>query len=159
MTHSLNGNIVVSKPFSGYGAKAGHKVVSEFMRNFGSYAARQDTLFEAMTYSRLVETERFGKQKVQPKITLFDIPEPFYKFRDIEKSPFGKDKWLVSIVESGSHVGFGDVEHAREIYDLSLNLGRELRKIYSGRNLQILFDDEKQIYLPVEFRKLIKRVA
>ena len=151
MTHSVNGNIIVPGRFSEYDRRLTNSVVEELARKSGRYVVEYDPDYGITTYSKDGET--------QPFIFVFDKPAELFEWKpDIDRVPLEVHLSLFICIESGSHVSVQDTEYAQEIYGTTLNLRRLLRRAYE-RELEILFDDEKQLYLPSDFRKLIKRAA
>ncbi|MBI2584035.1 MAG: hypothetical protein HYW25_05180 [Candidatus Aenigmarchaeota archaeon] len=150
MTHSVNGNIIVPGRFSEYDRRLTNGIVEDFTRKSGRYAARYDPDHGITTYSRDGE--------VQPFISVFDKPAELSEWKPHLEPSFRRALYLFVCVESGSHVGVQDAEYAKEIYDTTLKLRRLLRRVCESK-IEILFDDEKKLYLPSDFRDLIKQAA
>lgn len=156
MTHSVNGNIVADRRFKGYDKNLVNLLVMNFMINkYGSYSAEYNMDFAETKYTKNV---RYG-QPSQLFIHIMDRPIPFVDCKPDFKDSHG-DILLLIEVQSGSHVAISDVKDSSEIYNSTQSIYKLLkRRLPKSEGLEFLFDDEKRLYLPSDFRRLIKKAA
>ena len=150
MTHRINGNIVIRGIGRRYDTVAINNIVTETVRRNGINCSQYFPEYKLTKYHR--------EDGHQPFIHVLDKPTRLYYYKpreNMEERQRVSD--LIVIVESGSHVNFDDRE-AKEIYDWTVCLKRSLRKeIPTG--LEVLFDNEYQLFLPKDFRAAIKQAA
>ncbi len=125
------------------------------INKYGYYSAEYNMDFGETEYTKSV---RYG-QPEQPFIHVMDRPVPFSEFKpQFEDSSL--DRSLIIQVSSGSHVSIDNIIHASKIYDTTKSIYRLLkRKLSKSAGLEFLFDDEKQLYIPSKFIRLIIEAA
>lgn len=153
MTHFVNGNIIVHGRFLEYDVGLTNNVVIEFLRKNDRYVAKYDKYYGTTEYSRDGES--------QPFISVQDKAIELFEYNpNLKKLSLDEHLSLIITIGSGSHVGIQDTEYAQEIYDTTVCLRRLLQKrLPLDRKLDLLFDDERQLYLPSTFKKLIRQAA
>ncbi len=153
MTHSVCGNIVTFGPFLEYNNALVHRVATRFFISSGTYVTLHDLHDKVVIYSKLAET--------QPFIDVLNKPVELSKWnKNLKGTPLEERPFLLLSVRSGSHVGFADTSYVQEIYKVTMKFRTLLQKDLPRKmNLEVLFDDERQLYLPSNFRKYIKQNA
>jgi len=152
MTHSVNGNIVVCGRLKGYNRNLLNLVVANFMVNlYSNYSAKYD--LEVITYTNTI----INSDQNEPIIRVFNHQIRLFDFKPNIEELDKKNISLLIEVQSGSHVSISDTRYSSEIYNTTQKIYRSLkRKLPNSKGLQYLFDDEKKLYLPSEFRSLIR---
>jgi len=180
--YSLNGSIIAVAGISSLEYKAleiKNAVVDFMVGNYGSYHSIYNNDRKIRTYSYIDEYNA----KIQPFIDVFDKPEELsYCFKDrmmeeVVRKNIGISDKSSLILEIRSSVLFEFENHinakeiifdnyymAREIFEISIILANllRIRKNKFGlknKSLVLLFDDEKHVYAPHEFRTSVTNLS
>ena len=158
MIHYVNGRIVFETKIGRYDSNlANHIVFDFFMRQRKHFRAQYDYGLNNTLYAR-IEGSYIDDTEIPPFVKVLNLPNRVIQYR-LNDSSFERKMEIVSI-KSGDHTGPSDIE-AREVYNISIDLLKriQINSPIDGR-LELLFDDEKQLYLPADFRRLMtKKVA
>lgn len=152
MTHSVNGSIVAFGRID-YNRVLANNVVSETARKFGRYSAEYDPFYRLTSYAKISESG----ERIQPFTDMMDEPREVSEWSRLY-SASGNHLYIIISLRSGSHVGFSDTDHAREIYDVTMRLKDSVQREFAdGPRFRALFDNENKLFLPTDFMAEIHR--